>query len=257
MIAGTTGEGAALTVSMFETALGVARETLRGADVRLIAGIGSPATAKCLEQIDKAQVGGADALLCVTPYYLKTTQQGLASHFQTLADKAQIPVILYNVPARTALDLEASTTISLSQHENIVGIKEALADMSRVKTLVEGTSRDFVVLSGDDASAREAMSHGARGVISVTANVVPAAMAELVKFSLAGQNTQASAIDQLLAPLHESLMREPNPIPVKAALNYLGLIEPQLALPLMPACADTEQVLKDLLDNSLAQWTGT
>ncbi|MFK7958181.1 MAG: 4-hydroxy-tetrahydrodipicolinate synthase [Lysobacterales bacterium] len=257
VIAGTTGEGAALSVPMLETALKVARETLKGSSLSLIVGIGSPATAKCLEQIERAQDGGAQALLCVTPYYLKTTQQGLASHFQALADKAQLPIILYNVPARTAVDLEAETTICLSQHPNIVGIKEALGDMSRVDALVQGTSNDFVVLSGDDATAREAMSHGANGVISVTANVVPAAMAELVKQALSGQNTQAKAMNDLLAPLHEALMSEPNPIPVKAALNGLGLIQPHLALPLVPACTDTLAVLKDLLDNSLAQWTGT
>lgn len=256
VIAGTTGEGAALSSAMFESCMAAARSVLEATEVALIAGIGSPSTARCLEQAELAASCGAQALLAVTPYYLKTTQAGLHAHFERLADQAGLPVILYNVPGRTALDLLAETTVRLSRHDNIVAIKEALPDMQRIQTLVAETSEDFAVLSGDDASAREAMALGADGVISVTANVLPGAMAELVSHCQAGRHEQAKKLDEVLAPLHQALMMEPNPIPVKAALSHLGLLENQLAMPLVPASAATKMILEELLNHSLAQWTG-
>ncbi len=255
VIAGTTGEGAALSEEMFEGCMAVARETLSGSGVALIAGIGSPSTAKCAAQLKVAERCGAEALLCVTPYYLKTTQGGLEAHFRTLADLARVPVILYNVPGRTANDLLPATTVSLSGHPNIVAIKDAVPDMDRIETLVRETSGDFAVLSGDDESACAAMLRGASGVISVTANVAPGPMARLADLARAGEAEQATALDEQLAPLHRAMMMEPNPIPVKAALAQMGLLEEHLALPLVPAATATKMTLSELVAGAPATWT--
>lgn len=255
VIAGTTGEGAVLSEAMFEACMAIARDVVSDSDVALIAGLGSPSTDKCKAQLRAAERCGASALLCVTPYYLKTTQAGLEAHFRALADLASVPVILYNVPGRTANDLLPETTIRLSGHPNIVAIKEAVPDMGRIQMLVGETSGDFAVLSGDDESACQAMLRGASGVISVTANVAPEPMARLARLAMTGEVEQASKLDEQLAPLHRAMMMEPNPIPVKAALAQLGLLEEHLALPLVPATSATKMTLSELVADLPATWT--
>jgi 4-hydroxy-tetrahydrodipicolinate synthase len=173
-----------------------------------------------------------DALLVVTPAYNRPTQEGLYQHFAAAAAASGKPLVLYNVPSRTAVDLKPATVARLARVARIAGIKEALPEMSRVRELVEATPRGFTVLSGDDATAREAIGCGARGVISVTANVAPRAMSEMVAAALAGDATKARELDARLAGLHRELFVEANPIPAKWTLAQMGLMGPALRLPL-------------------------
>ncbi|MEM9531971.1 MAG: 4-hydroxy-tetrahydrodipicolinate synthase [Pseudomonadota bacterium] len=251
VVAGTTGEGAALTEIEFQKLVATAVDQL-GDRLPVIAGIGGTATHQYLGRIARAEDVGAQGLLCVTPYYLRTTQSGLIAHFETLAEAATRPIVLYNVPSRTGVDLKPETTLALCRHERICGIKEAVPDLDRVAKLVAGSNSDFVVLSGDDESCLEAMFAGARGVISVTANVAPAAMVRLAKLALSGQNAAARELDGALGGLHKVLMAEPNPIPVKAALHHLGRLDNHLRLPLVPAAQPTRKALAQLLDDDLA-----
>ena len=175
---------------------------------------------------------GVDGLLVVTPAYNKPTQEGLYRHFEAVAAAATVPVVLYNVPSRTAVDLLPETVARLSKLSRVVAVKEAVASMERVRELVELTGPHFTVLSGDDASAAQAMLNGARGVISVTANVSPKAMAQLSAAAMRGDRAAVERLDAPLRALHEALFLEPNPIPVKWAMSDQGWIERGIRLPL-------------------------
>jgi 4-hydroxy-tetrahydrodipicolinate synthase len=175
---------------------------------------------------------GADASLLVTPYYNKPTQAGLIDHYTLIAKSVGIPQILYNVPSRTACDMLPETIIELSKVDNIVGVKEATGDLSRVGSLLSSCDDDFAIYSGDDATARELMLMGGHGDISVTANVAPNLMSEMCRAAISGDSKKADSIDSLLKGLHSSLFLEANPIPVKWALNRLGKIENALRLPM-------------------------
>ena len=174
----------------------------------------------------------ADAALVVTPYYVRPMQNGLEAHFRAIADASTIPLILYNVPSRTAVDMKAETTISLSRHDSIVAIKEALPDMERIRSIVAGCESDFTVLSGDDPSCLDAMKNGARGVISVVANVVPDRMAGMAARATEGDWVAADAIDSTLRELNTLLAAETNPIPVKWCVFEMGLIGSRIRLPM-------------------------
>lgn len=233
VIAGTTGESATLTkVEHAE----VIRVAAGHADRRIpvIAGTGSNSTAQTIDLSLAVGDCPIDAYLVVTPYYNKPTQEGLFRHFSAIADAVRKPVFLYNVPGRTAVDLLPETVIRLSAHPQIVGIKEATGDLGRVPVLAQGCAPGFALLSGDDASAREFMVAGGQGVISVTANVAPAAMAEMCRAAIAHDAVGAQETDGRLAELHRVLFLESNPIPVKWALHRLGLIGPGIRLPLTP-----------------------
>ena len=173
-----------------------------------------------------------DALLVVTPAYNRPTQEGLYRHYEAAAAAASVPVVLYNVPSRTAVDLLPETVARLSKLSRVVAVKEALASMERVRALVELTGPQFAVLSGDDASAAQAMLNGARGVISVTANVCPKAMAELSAAALRGDRAATEHLDAPLRALHDALFLEPNPIAVKWAMSDQGWIERGIRLPM-------------------------
>ena len=244
VLAGTTGESAALDQTEYATLLETA---IRAVDGRLplMAGVGSPATHKALVLAGIAANLGVDALLCVTPYYLRTTQKGLEGHYHALADAVDLPLVLYNVPSRTGVDLLPETAGALSRLESVVGIKEAVADPERIDALADTCSDGFAILSGDDASCLETLRHGGVGVISVTANVVPGPMVELCAAARDGRWEAAASIQQHLAPLHRALMAEPNPIPVKALLHRLGRIGPGIRRPLVPA---TGALLERLMD---------
>ena len=175
-----------------------------------------------------------DGLLVVTPAYNRPTQEGLYRHFEAVAAASSVPVMLYNVPGRTAIDLMPATVARLAKLPRIVAVKEALGQIARVVELCALLPAGFDVLSGDDATAAEAMANGARGVVSVTANVVPGPMAQLVASALRRDHAGASHLDTLLRPLHEALFVEANPIPVKWAMAQLGLIEGGIRLPLTP-----------------------
>ena len=228
---GTTGESA--TLDEQEHCAVVAR-TVQLADGRIpiIAGTGANSTSEAISLTRAAQQVGADACLLVTPYYNKPMQEGLYQHYRTVAEAVDIPQILYNVPGRTAVDMLPETVARLVEIPNIIGIKEATGDVSRIARLRALTGTDFAIYSGDDATAREAILLGADGDISVTANVAPAAMHAMCQAALAGDAEQAAVLDAPLAGLHQALFVESNPIPVKWALAAMGKMDTGIRLPL-------------------------
>ncbi len=228
---GTTGESATLNVAEHVEVL---RRVVRTANGRIpvIAGTGANCTREAIELTSNAKEVGADACLLVTPYYNKPTQEGLYQHFKLIAETVDIPQILYNVPGRTVCDMQAETAIRLSKVKNIIGIKEATGDIERGRQIIANVDSDFLVYSGDDATAYELMLAGGKGNISVTANVAPKQMSELCRLAMSGQAEAARALNDKLMPLHEKLFVEANPIPVKWALNQMGMIDLGIRLPL-------------------------
>lgn len=228
---GTTGESATLDT---EEHCAVIRHivTQVAGRVPVIAGTGANATKEAIELTACAKAAGADACLLVTPYYNKPTQNGLYLHHKAVAEAVDIPQILYNVPGRTACDMKPETVIRLSSVRNIIGIKEATGDLARVKQIQEGCGGDFLIFSGDDATARELMLLGGHGVISVTANVAPKQMHQMCMAALDKDPERAIVADRVIEKLHHSLFVEANPIPVKWALYRMGLIEKGIRLPL-------------------------
>jgi 4-hydroxy-tetrahydrodipicolinate synthase len=231
IIAGTTGESATLTHDEHLELLSRSCDLAAGR-IPVIAGTGSNSTRQTLELSVEASRLGIDALLIVTPYYNKPTQQGLIRHYTVVADAVDKPVILYNVPGRTAVDLKPDTVAELARHPLIRGIKDATGEIGRVAELREGCGADFSLLSGDDLTSREFMLAGGDGVISVTGNVAPAALRALCDAARAGRRDEAETIDATLVDLHRDLFIESNPIPVKWAVHAMGLIGPGIRLPL-------------------------
>lgn len=228
---GTTGESPTLNEADH---CEVIRRTVDFAAGRVpvIAGTGSNATREAIDLTLAAMEAGADASLLVTPYYNKPTQEGLYQHFKAIAEAVALPQILYNVPGRTACDLLPETVARLAKISNIVGLKEATGDLQRASEILELCGDALDLFSGDDATGREFMLLGGKGVISVTANVAPKAMAEMCAAAIAGDREKAEALDAPLAGLHDKLFLEANPIPVKWALAEMGLIGPGIRLPL-------------------------
>ena len=233
VIGGSTGESGALE----ETELAVLLEIgLRraGGRVPVIAGTGGAATGKALRLLRLAAAVGADEALAVTPFYSRPTQAGMVAHFRALADDGSLPVILYNVPGRTGVDLVPDTVAQLASHPRIIGIKEAVTQPARMAALLTLRSAEFAVLSGDDPTALRALTAGADGLISVVANLVPSLTAELCRAVRNGQMQAAREIDAMLAPLYAAAASEPNPIPVKAGLAMMRRMNDLLRLPLLP-----------------------
>ncbi len=246
---GTTGESA--TLDPGEHCEVIARVIARaGGRVPVVAGTGANSTSEALHLTGEAQRLGADACLLVTPYYNKPTQEGLYRHFRTIAESVPIPQILYNVPGRTACDMLPETVCRLSEVDNIVGIKEASGDVARVRQILDGARDGFELYSGEDPVAMETILQGGRGVISVTANVAPAAMHEMCMRALAGDRAGAEAIDRRLQPLHRDLFVESNPIPVKWALHRMGMIPPGIRLPLTPLSERYHRVVEAALEEA-------
>ncbi len=250
VIAGTTGESATLTreehVELVEQSV-----RLAAGRIGVIAGTGSNSTAQTVDLSRAVQnIGGVDGCLVVTPYYNKPTQEGLYRHYSAIAAAIDLPIVLYNVPGRTGCDMLPETVARLSGIDNIVGIKEASSSAARCRELVESCPPGFVVLSGDDPTVLEFIELGARGVISVSANVAPGRMQRMCELALSGNTVEARAIDATLAPLHQGLFVESNPIPAKWALYRMGMIGPGIRLPLTVLSesgqARLEPVLKDL-----------
>lgn len=243
VIAGTTGESATLDhdehIALIERSC-----ELAAGRIPIIAGTGSNSTAQTRELSLAVNRLPVTAFLIVTPYYNKPTQEGMYRHYSTIADAVDKPLILYNVPGRTAVDLKPETAIRLAKHDNIASLKEATGELDRVAVLREGCGPGFTLLSGDDATSREFMLLGGDGVISVTANVAPAAMRKLCDAAIAGNRKLAEDIDAKLQGLHKSLFVESNPIPVKWAVEKMGLIGPGIRLPLTTlSAASREPVL--------------
>jgi 4-hydroxy-tetrahydrodipicolinate synthase len=242
VVGGTTGESP--TLEPGEVAELVRRAKTRVAGrMPVIAGSGTNSTAKSIELSRELAAAGADALLTVVPYYNRPTQEGLFRHFSAIADSVNVPVILYNVPGRTACDLLPETVVRLSEHPRINGIKEATGDLSRAEAILGHAHKDFVLLSGDDPTAAELMKRGACGVISVTANVAPRAMHDMCVAAMAGRHAEAAALNEKLMPLHLAMFVEPNPIPVKWAMARLGLMGRGIRLPLTPLSERLEDEL--------------
>jgi 4-hydroxy-tetrahydrodipicolinate synthase len=233
VVAGSTGEAAALSDDEYVLLLRAAVERVAGR-VPVLAGTGLSNTGKTIAQTRLARDAGADAALVVTPPYVRPTQPGLFAHYTTVAEQGGLPLVLYNVPGRTGCDLLPETVAQLCAHPNIVGLKEARGDEARWNALYPLRSPSFALLSGDDPTCLRAMRGGADGVISVASNVVPRSFARLCAGLRAGQDMQA--LDARLQPLYDFLGVEPNPIPVKALLQRMG-IGVGLRLPLLPLSA--------------------
>jgi 4-hydroxy-tetrahydrodipicolinate synthase len=215
--------------------------------VQIIAGVGTSGTASTVDRARRLSELPIDGLLVVTPAYNRPTQEGLYQHFAAISRATRTPVILYNVPARTAVDMLPATVQRLSQLPGIVAVKEAVADQERVRELVALCRRDFAILSGDDASARRSILAGAKGLISVTANVAPRAMSDMVAAAMRGDAAAAEQLDEPIAALHRDLFLEANPIPAKWALMRMGMIGSGIRLPLTELSAQYQPAVLDAL----------
>jgi 4-hydroxy-tetrahydrodipicolinate synthase len=243
---GTTGESATLDEHEHCDVIRRVVELTAGR-IPVIAGTGANSTTEAISLTRCAMKAGADACLLVTPYYNKPTQEGLYLHHKAVAEAVPIPQILYNVPGRTAVDMLPETVARLAGISNIVGLKEATGDLARAREILDLCDGQLDLYSGDDATACEFMLLGGKGVISVTANVAPAAMHRLCEAALAGNRAQAEAEDIPLRALHRDLFVEANPIPVKWALQTMGLIPPGIRLPLTPLSERYHETVRDAL----------
>ncbi|QCU91151.1 4-hydroxy-tetrahydrodipicolinate synthase [Thiomicrorhabdus sediminis] len=246
---GTTGESATID---FEEHCEVVKFVVEKASGRIpvIAGTGANSTSEALMLTQCAKKAGADAALLVTPYYNKPTQEGLYLHYKKIAESVDIPQILYNVPGRTACDLLPETVIRLAKIDNIIGIKEATGDLSRIDAIKAGVDEDFDLYSGDDASAVDFILAGGHGGISVTANVAPAQLREVYAQALAGNADKAHELDKPLQALHNDLFIEANPIPVKWAVAQMGLMGEAIRLPLTPLSASAQPIVRQAMEKA-------
>ena len=243
---GTTGESATLTEKEHCEVIAKTVEIVNGR-IPVIAGTGANSTIEAISLTQCAKKVGADACLLVTPYYNKPTQEGLYQHYKAVAEAVDIPQILYNVPGRTACDMLPETVIRLSKVENIIGVKEATADLSRIEVIRNGVNDDFVLLSGDDETVKDFILQGGHGTISVTANVAPKAMHEMCILAAKGDVEGATKIDETLIGLHKKLFIESNPIPVKWAMHKMGFIQAGIRLPMTWMSESAEAELLDAM----------
>ena len=246
VIVGTTGESPTVTYDEHCLLIRVAVEQCAGR-VPVIAGTGANSTREAIELTECAKAAGAQAGLSVVPYYNKPTQEGLFQHYKKIAEAVDLPLILYNVPGRTVTDLSNDTTVRLAEVPGIVGVKDATGSMERAADLLRRVPKDFLLYTGDDASAMAFMLLGGHGVISVTANVAPKLMHEMCVAAREGNLARARELNNALLPLHSKLFVEANPIPVKWACAELGLIPHGLRLPLTPLSAGLHDTLRDAM----------
>ena len=230
---GTTGESVTLEEAEHERVVRIVVEQAAGR-VPVIAGAGTNSTAKSIKLAKLAKSAGADATLVVTPYYNKPTQQGLYLHYEAIAKATDLPIVVYNVPTRTSVNLLPDTLARLAKLDTVVAVKEASGSLDQVTQIVELCGPDFTVLSGDDSLTLPMMAVGGVGVISVIANITPSATAEMVRAFRAGDTARARELHHALFPLTKALFSETNPIPVKTAAGFLGLCSPTLRLPMCP-----------------------
>jgi 4-hydroxy-tetrahydrodipicolinate synthase len=246
VIAGTTGESATLSPGEHCELLSKSNEII-GRRLPMIAGTGANSTAEAIELTHCAAKAGAEAALLVTPYYNKPTQRGLVLHHRAIAEAVDIPQLLYNVPGRTACDMQADTVAELAKVPNIVGIKEATGSMERLADIKRQVGADFALLTGDDSTTCEFILNGGHGAISVTANVVPRKMARMCALAAEGKADEARAADAEIAELHRLLFIESNPIPVKWAVSQMGYGELNLRLPMTVLDEKYQQSLRQAL----------
>ena len=248
VIVGTTGESPTVDFEEHCLLIKTAVESAKGR-IPIIAGTGSNSTAEAIEQTEYAKKVGASCCLSVVPYYNKPSQEGLYLHFKTIAEKVELPLIVYNVPGRTMADLGTDTVLRLAELPGVVGIKDATSDLGRHVELMRRLpkAKSFTLLSGNDDTALAYMLLGGHGVISVTANVAPRAMAKMCDAALSGRLEEARSANAALMPLHTKLFIEANPIPVKWAMAEMGLIGGTLRLPLTPLAASHHDIVRAAL----------
>ena len=243
---GTTGEAATMDLDEYERVVGVAVEECK-TKVPVLAGAGTNNTKKVIELAKIAISAGADAILSVAPYYNKPTQEGLYQHYKTIAENITVPLVLYNVPGRTSVNILPQTVVRLSEIDNIVGIKEASGSLNQVSEIIENAKEGFSVISGDDFLTLPMMSIGGSGVISVSANVAPDLVARQYDTFVEGDLEEAKTLHHKLFRLHQAMFYETNPIPVKTALAMMGLIEEEFRLPLCKMSDSNKEKLRAVL----------
>jgi 4-hydroxy-tetrahydrodipicolinate synthase len=246
---GTTGESPTLSHDEHMRVVELCIEAAAG-QVPVIAGAGSNSTEEAVSLVRHAKTAGADGSLIVTPYYNKPTQEGLYQHFKAVAEAADLPLIIYNIPARSVIDMSVETMARLFKLPNVVGVKDATADLARVGDQRAAMGAEFIQLSGEDPTALAFMVNGGDGCISVTANIAPAQCAEFQDACLAGDYARALQIQDKLWPLHRALFVETSPAPVKYGAGLLNLCTPDVRLPLVPVGADTEQQVRAAMESA-------
>ena len=249
VIVGTTGESPTVSVAEHCELIKVTVEHV-ARRIPVIAGTGGNSTAEAIELTRYAKQVGADASLQVVPYYNRPTQEGMFQHFKAIAEAVDLPVLLYNVPGRTVADMQNDTILRLAQVPGIIGVKDATGNIGRATDLMRQLPKSFSVYSGDDVTAMALMLCGARGNVSVVANVAPAAMHALCMAAMSGNVSEAVAINNRMLPLHTGLFVEPNPLPVKWALAEMGLIPTGIRLPLVPLAAKYHAAVRAALQAS-------
>ncbi len=242
---GSTGESATLDHAEHVRAIEVVIDQAKKA--KIIAGAGSNSTHEAVDLSVKAADMGADYILSISPYYNKPSQEGIYQHFKQVTDACDLPIIVYNVPGRTGSNMEAQTTLRLAELPGIGGIKEASGDMSQVMRIMADRPKDFAMISGDDALTFPLMALGGEGVISVTSNCAPKQMMEMVNSALSGDFVKAREIHFKMMPLFNALFLEPNPIPIKAAMDIMGKPSGELRMPLMDMTAGNRKLLEDTM----------
>jgi 4-hydroxy-tetrahydrodipicolinate synthase len=245
---GTTGESATLSAEEKKMVLKTIREALAGSKP-LILGLGGNHTDKLLEELKETDLTGVDAILSVTPYYNKPSQEGLIRHYQMLSDASPVPIVLYNVPGRTGTNLSAATTLELALHPNIIGTKEASGNVEQCMAIAAGMPTGFTLISGDDLLTPALISIGAKGVISVLANAWPREFSAMVGHCLNRDFEGASGFWKNWLKLNPLLYEEGNPVGIKAVLSLIGLCEGQVRLPLMPASKELKAKIREHLDS--------
>src|SRR3954452_13368399 len=246
VVVGTTGESPTVNFDEHKELIRIAVQHSHGR-IPVIAGTGGNSTVEAIELTESAKQAGATACLSVVPYYNKPTQEGMYLHFRKIAETVDLPMILYNVPARTVADLQNDTVMRLAQAPGIIGIKDATANIERGTDLIRRAPRNFAIYSGEDSTALALILLGGHGVISVTANVAPKAMHQMCAAALVGDVKKARDLNLRLLPLHQRLFVEANPIPVKWALAQMGMIEYGLRLPLSPLAEKFHETVREAL----------
>ena len=255
VVVGTTGESPTVNFDEHKELIRIAVEHARGR-IPVIAGTGANSTTEAIELAESAKKHGATAQLSVVPYYNKPTQEGQVQHFRKIAESVDLPMILYNVPARTVADLQNDTVLRLAQVPGIIGIKDATANLERGTDLIRRAPRNFAIYSGEDATALPLILCGGHGVISVTANVAPKLMHQMCAAALVGDVKKARELNNRVLPLHQRLFIETSPSPVKWAMAEMGLIEYGLRLPMVPVSERCHQPLREALHEAGIALTG-
>lgn len=248
VVAGTTGESPTLSN---EEKLALFEHTVKVVDGRIpvVAGTGSNNTYASVELTRKAESAGVDAVMLVAPYYNKPSQKGMYEHFKTIAEKTSLPVMIYNVPGRTVVSIDADTTIKLSQIKNVVAVKEASGDLDQMTKIIANTPDDFLLYSGDDSLTLPVMAIGGAGIVSVASHVIGNEMQEMIRAYDSGDVKEATQVHQRILPVMKGMFMAPNPAPVKTALRLKGLDVGGVRLPLLPLSSEERSDLSRIMDS--------